>query len=73
MEKKTYRRFYISDAEWEVIEARITGQPGQYGSIAKDNRKFISAVILILKTGFSWSDLPPDYGKCNTVHQRFIC
>ena len=26
----------------------------------------------ILKTGSPWRDLPPDYGKWGTVHQRFI-
>ena len=72
MGEKTYHRFDISDAEWELLEAHMTGQPGQHGGIAKDNRKFINAVIWILKTGSPWRDLPPDYGKWGTVHQRFI-
>ncbi len=50
----------------------MTGQYGRHGGIAKDNRKFINAVVWILKTGFPWRDLLPDYGKRNTVHQRFI-
>ena len=50
----------------------MTGQPGQHGGIAKDNRKFINAVVWILKTGSPWRDLPPDYGKWGIVHQRFI-
>ena len=50
----------------------MTGQPGQRGGIARDNRKFINAVVWILKTGSPWGDLPPDYGKWGTVHQRFI-
>ena len=72
MEKKTYRRFDISDAEWELIESHITDQPWQHGGIAKDNRKFINAVVWILKTGSPWRDLPPDYSKWGTVHQKFI-
>ena len=72
MGKKTYHRFEISDAEWKLLEPRMTGQPGQHGGIAKDNRKFINAVVWIFKTGSPWRDLPPDYGKWGTVHQRFI-
>ena len=72
MEKKTYSRFELSDAEWELLEPHMTGQPGQHGGIAKGNRKFINAVVWILKTGSPWRDLPPYYGKWGTVHQRFI-
>ena len=50
----------------------MTGQRRQHGGIAKNNRKFISAVVWILRTGASWRDLPPDCGKWRTVHQRFI-
>ena len=72
MGEKTYSRFDISDPEWELLEPQMTGQPGQHGGIAKDNRKFINAVVWILKTGSPWRDLPPNYGKWGTVHQRFI-
>jgi transposase len=40
--------------------------------VAKDNRLFINAVFWILRTGAPWRDLPPEYGKWGTVHQRFI-
>ena len=40
--------------------------------LSKDNRKFINAVVWILKTGSPWRDLPANYGKWGTVHQRFI-
>ena len=29
-------------------------------------------MFFILRTGKPWRDLPPDYGKWGTVHQRFI-
>ena len=50
----------------------MTGQRGQHGEIAKDNRKFINAVVWIPRTLASWRGLPHDYGKWRTVHQRFI-
>ena len=45
IKKKTYRR----DANWKLIEPNLTGQPRQHG-IAKNDRKFINAVVWILKT-----------------------
>jgi len=69
--EQTQRRHDISDKEWEHIKPYLAGQPGQWGGIAKDNRAFINAVFWILRTGAPWRDLPPDYGKWNTVWKRF--
>ena len=66
------RRHDISDAAWALLEPHLPGQSGQWGGVAKDNRLFINAVFWILRTGAPWRDLPPEYGKWGTVHQRFI-
>jgi transposase len=66
------RRHDLSDAVWALLEPRLPGQSGQWGGVAKDNRLFIDAVFRILRTGAPWRDLPPEYGKWGTVHQRFI-
>jgi transposase len=67
----SYHRHDISDEIWGVLEPLMTGKHGQWGGVAKDNRTFINAVFWILRTGAPWRDLPPDYGKWGTVHQRF--
>ena len=67
-----YHRHDISDKIWELLKPHLPGQRGQWGGIAKDNRRFIKAVFFILRTGSTWRDLPPDYGKWGTVHQRFM-
>ena len=72
MGKGLYHRHDISDKEWELIAPYLPGQRGQWGGVAKDNRQFINGVFYILRTGSPWRDLPPDYGKWGTVHQRFI-
>ena len=67
-----YHRHDISDEVWEKLRPHLLGQRGQWGGIAEDNRRFINAVFWVLRTGAPWRDLPPDYGKWGTVHQRFI-
>lgn len=67
-----YHRHDISDKIWELLKPHLPGQRGQWGGIAKDNRRFINAVFFVLRTGSAWRDLPPDYGKWGTVHQRFM-
>lgn len=62
----------VSDEVWALIERHLPGQRGQWGGVAKDNRTFINAVFWILRTGSSWRELPAEYGKWGTVHQRFI-
>ena len=49
----------------------LPGQKGQWGGIARDNRLFMNAVLWILRTGVPWRDLPKEFGKWSSVHQRF--
>ena len=71
MVENIQHRHDITDKAWEKISAMLPGQRGQWGGIAKDNRKFINGVFWILRTGAPWRDLPPEYGKWGSVHQRF--
>ena len=66
-----YHRHDITEEVWRLLEPHLPGQRGQWGGIADDNRCFINAVFWILRTGAPWRDLPPDYGKWGSVHQRF--
>ena len=69
--KEDYRRHDISDRAWNLLEPHLPGRPGAWGRVAKDNRKFINAVVWILRTGAPWRDLPPDYGNWKNTHRRF--
>lgn len=64
-------RHDINDRMWAVLEPLLPGQRGQWGGIAEDNRRFLNGVFWILRTGAPWRDLPPQYGKWNSVYQRF--
>jgi transposase len=47
------------------------GKPDDPGRSGADNRLFVEAVLWIARTGSPWRDLPPSFGKWNTVYVRF--
>ena len=68
---KENRRHDISDRMWELLEPHLPGRRGAWGRVALDNRRFINAVIWILRTGAPWRDLPSEYGDWKNTHRRF--
>src|SRR5471032_830632 len=61
-----------SDAEWATIEPLMSDIQGGRGRPARDNRRFFHAVLWILQTGSPWRDLPADFGKWRSIHDRFL-
>ena len=64
-------RHEISDADWDRIQDVLPGLPGQHGGVARDNRRFVNAVLWIAKTGAPWRDLPTRLGNWNSQWRRF--
>ena len=64
-------RHDVSNEMWEILSPLLPGQAGGWGGIATDNRQFINGVMWILRTGAPWRDLPPSYGKWNSIAKRF--
>jgi transposase len=64
-------RHEISDTDWERIEDLLPGKEGDPGVTAKDNRRFVNAVLWIAKTGAAWRDLPGRLGPWYTQWRRF--
>ncbi len=63
------RRSALRDEQWEQLEALgLPGQSGHVGATAKDNRRFVEAVLYRLRAGIAWRDLPPHFG--NTATER---
>ena len=69
--KADYRRHDLSDEHWKLLEEHLPGRKGLWGGLAKDNRRFINAVLWVLRTGAPWRDLHPDYGEWKNTHRRF--
>lgn len=65
------KRYELTDAQWERIHELLPGKASDPGRTAEDNRRFVNAVLWVLRSGAHWHDLPERYGKWKTVHTRF--
>ena len=52
--------FWLSDEEWAQIEPWLPS--GRRGAHRVDDRRVISGIIHMLKTGARWRDCPEEYG-----------
>jgi transposase len=64
-------RLVLKDHQWARIEPHLAGKAGDRGVTARDNRRFVEAVLWIVRTSSPWRDLPPVFGKWNSVFRRF--
>ena len=64
-------RMVLRDDQWERIAPLVPGKVGDPGRSGADNRLFVEAVLWIVRVGAPWRDLPQDFGKWNSVFQRF--
>jgi transposase len=63
------RLFWSSDHAWKVIEPHLPrGRPGKP---RVDDRRVISGILHVLKTGCRWRDVPPEYGPPTTIYNRY--
>jgi transposase len=63
--------FIISDSLWKEIENIIQKNYSFIGRPEWDNRKTLSGIIFIVKTGIPWRFLPSEFGAVSTVHGKF--
>jgi transposase len=64
-------RSVLTDAQWAKMEPHCLGKPSDPGRSGADNRRFIEAVLWIMRTGSPWRDLPSAFGHWNTVFKRY--
>lgn len=63
-------RFVLTDAQWAKMEPHCLGKPTDPGRSGSDNRRFVEAVLWVVRTGSPWRDLPAFFGHWNTVFSR---
>jgi transposase len=61
--------FWLSEAQWAAIEPRLA--KNQAGARRTDDRRVISGIVHVLKTGCRWQDCPSVYGPPTTIYNRF--
>ena len=61
--------FWFNDEQWARIEPLIPSN--RRGVKPKNNRRILSGIMHVLKTGCRWVDCPPEYGPAKTVYNRF--
>lgn len=61
--------FWLDDEAWAVIEPLLP--KNQPGARRVDDRRVISGILHVLRSGCRWRDCPPAYGPYTTVYNRF--
>ena len=64
-------RYGLRDDQWERIKNLLPGKLGDVGATARDNRRFVEAVLYRYRAGIPWRDLPERFGDCKNTHRRF--
>ena len=61
--------FWLDDEQWAAIAPLLpTNQPGAHRT---DDRRVISGIVHVLRTGCRWQDCPACYGPSTTIYNRF--
>ena len=63
------RLYWLSAQEWRRIEPLLPR--GRRGAHRVDDRRVISGVMHMLRSGARWRDCPADYGPYTTIYNRF--
>ncbi len=61
--------FWLSDEQWARIEPHLPRDVR--GKARVDDRRIISGILHVLKSGCRWKDCPAEYGPYTTVYNRF--
>ena len=62
--------FWLSDEQWRQIEPHLPKDVR--GKDRVDDRRVISGILHVLKSGCRWCDCPPEYGPPTTIYNRFV-
>jgi transposase len=61
--------YWLSEAEFSRIEPLLPR--GRRGAHRVDDRRVISGIVHMLRSGARWRDCPAEYGPYTTIYNRF--
>ena len=62
--------FWLSDEQWNRIKSHL---PTDVRGVERvDDRRVISGIVHVLKSGCRWCDCPAEYGPPTTIYNRFV-
>lgn len=62
--------FWLSDEQWSLIQPLLPTDVR--GKERVDDRRVISGIVFVIKSGCRWCDCPPEYGPAKTIYNRFV-
>ena len=62
--------FWLSDDQWQRIAPLLPTDVR--GKERVDDRRVISGILHVLKSGCRWCDCPPEYGPHTTIYNRYV-
>lgn len=61
--------FWLTDEQWAAIDPLMPRN--RPGARRVDDRRVISGIVHVLKSGCRWQDCPTSYGPPTTIYNRF--
>ena len=61
--------FWLSDEQWAAVEPHLP--KNQPGARRVDDRRVLSGIVHMLKSGARWRDCPEVYGPYTTIYNRW--
>lgn len=62
--------FWLGDEQWSRIQPFLPTDVR--GKDRVDDRRVISGIVHVIKSGCRWIDCPPEYGPSKTIYNRFV-
>ena len=62
--------FWLNEEQWRQIAPYLPTDVR--GKDRVDDRRVISGILHVLKSGCRWCDCPPEYGPPTTIYNRFV-
>jgi transposase len=62
-------QFWLNDQQWRKLKPLL---PEDKRGRRVDDRRIISGIIHVLKSGGRWGDAPREYGPKKTLYNRFV-